>query len=113
MALVAEALGAMNFAIFAQRHRHVLGGEVGFNRAPEARPARAGIEFPFRAEKLQTTAHALEDPAPVFAEQRAGERALRAFLAKDMKGRRRKPCAPLLSAQPPPRRGGEAALVGA
>src|SRR6185312_11902906 len=101
------------FAVLAHRDRNVAGGEIGLNRAPEARPAGAGIEFPFGAEEVETATHTFEDAGAVFVEQRASEGAFGAFLSQDVEGRRRQPRAPLVCGQPPPRGRGEAALVRA
>src|SRR5688572_9733671 len=64
----------------------VLDGDIFFScRLPEARPAGTGFELVFGAEQLGPAAHAAVDAFLMIVPVRAGERALGAFLARNVK----------------------------
>lgn len=68
------------------------------DRRPEAGPARAGLEFCLGIKQRRAAAGAAEDPSVVQVPVLAGKRALRAFMASDLKDLLCKLLLPLLVA---------------
>src|SRR3989442_15265561 len=86
MAVMAAAADAVVLDPRVDQVVVLLGLEDPRDGGEEARPAGAGLELHLGGEERQAAAGAGEDPRALLVVQRAGARALGAFLAHDVEG---------------------------